>query len=237
MRKALLLAVVMLAIAPSARASLVSSTHYFHCPDAATTPNGTATLLLDDLRPSLSEVAPTASMTTGGGCHFLSTGAVTGLNYENIYDVMAFGYVFGDIDSLTFTAYAFWAGPSTAALAPTQARFHLGIDGKSMFGTTIGTTGDPGPNKGMVVVTPSTTETPGLLKYEWTVTDLGYLGDDSAEHEIQLTINLSNPIDNPSNRRFGAGYFPIDTVEAPAGLTFNAETPAAATIKASTPGP
>jgi len=231
MKKLLLgLAVATMASTMSAHAGqFTTETDYFHCDPIASTPIGNVNVVTDNSRPSWNEATPTNSLAgplvigaagVSGTCGFVAAGAVTGLNYQSIYDLMATGSFTGDLDSMTLSFYGFWVGPSDLGLLPDTIRFHVGIDGKSMFGNASDTTGTmTGPNSASAVVTPKSTATPGLLRFDLSVTGLNFIGDGSEEHTIELTANVSDLLavvpPDPAPRRtagLGFGYFPIDAI-------------------------
>ena len=89
----------------------------------------------------------------------------------------------------------------------------------------------PVPATTTVKVTPAETNS-GVTNYvEFTVTGLGFveeLGPGTMEREVLVTVNsLSEQ----------SSLWVLDTTEVPSGITFNAATPAAAAIAATTPGP
>ena len=220
MRKLLLIAVALVFAMPSAHADglFTTETDYFHCNPAQSTPVGNADLALGDASATWDTAMPTKSLTLPGAdaCGFVATGATGGLAYENIYEMCAHGPFLGDLDSLTITFYAFWAAPSAAGLLPDTVRFHVGVDGISMFGDTTDASGtSAGPDTGQTQVVPTATSTPGLYRFDVSVIGMNFIGDDSAEHEVQITAFVRDiATTDPRTVAVGAGWYPIDTVES-----------------------
>jgi len=227
MKKCLLFAVVCTAMMTmSAHAvALTTETDYFHCQSAQSTPVGNVNMLADGNTPTWSGTAPASPVP---GCLFASVGASAGANYHNIYDMVASGSFLGNLDSLTIRFYMIPVSARIQGGAVT-VQLRLGIDGKSMFGTTTGTTtGTEAPNAGSVKTTNSiATDVPGVYGYELTVTGLNFVDDESAEHTVEISVHTTET----------ASIYPMDWASAPGSITFNPETPSTAKLKAKTPGP
>jgi len=146
--------------------------------------------------------------------------------YATIYNANFKGTFIGDIDTLTVNLYV--SGIRANSGSTNNVNTILGIDGKSMFGTTTTTTGTVAANSKAATVKPVATSTPGLWKLEFSVYNIGFVGDAGAEHTVQLSVNIST---DPATLVF------LDTTDTPSGITFSPIALAAAKLKATTPGP
>lgn len=80
-----------------------------------------------------------------------------------------------------------------------------------------------------MTVTPVASETGASNIVEFTITGLSFMeeaGPGSFDREVLLTVNSLSE---------HASAWVMDTTEVPSGITFNPETPAAATLAATTP--
>lgn len=216
------------ALPSGAGPTLRTETGFFHCAPDRTTPSTTANSVIGDPSiPGWAENAPAGSFTSGDGCVGTTSNLVYGLSYNSQYDVPIEGTFVGNIDSITIRAYFL---PSRGRPAVISVRLHLGIDGKSMFGTDTNDTGFTGPTVRNVNV-PATYTGEGLARVEFTVIKIGWLVEEG-DGEIERTVNVTL-----ASQSDAVGTVLMDTTEAPAGLTFNPPTPAPTTVKATTPGP
>jgi len=226
-KRILVLSVVatLFAVGAPARADTASETDYFHCAPDETTPIVTVNTETDTSTPSWNGSAPANS--AAGGCIGVTDSLFTGQTYRTPYDTPFAGSFTGNIDSITLRLYF-------AAIRGLRqnigVRIHVGIDGKSLFGVTTGTTGTVGPAAKEVVVQPVLKDS-NLSFVEFTITKIGFAeepGTGDTEHEVDITIgSTTEPV----------VLLPFDSTEAPAGLSFNPQTPAPTQVKATTPGP
>ncbi len=241
MRKPVLLTAGALVLAglfssASAATPLPTQQVYFHCPDSGVKLLNTAAVTGET---RWNPTAPTASVTTGAGCGFADDGVNSGTSQTSIYDAHVQGGFTGDLDSLTVQFHDIAAGLSRAG-DDLSVDVRLTIDGQSMFGTEdSGSDVVPGdvPARATVPVTlvPSSTGASSLA--EFTITGLNFIEPEPAagepapepvEHSLVLTIEGTSDV---------VSGWVMDTTETPSGIRFNPATPAAARLRATTPGP
>lgn len=241
MRTPVLLAAGALALAgllapASAATPLPTQQVYFHCPSSGVKVLNTAAVTGETVWDTK---APTASVTTGAGCGFVDDGVNSGTAQTSIYDAHVQGTFTGDLDSLTVQFHDIAVGTSRVDDELT-VDVRLTIDGQSMFDVEpSGSEVVPGdvPARATVPVTLVRSATGASSLAEFTITDLGFLTPEPAEGEpaaepVEHSLLLT--VEGPSDVVSG---WVMDTTETPSGILFNPAKPAAATVRATTPGP
>jgi hypothetical protein len=183
---------------------------WFHCSGTTKVANAS---VVESAVPSWNTTAPTQSVQSGAGCGFADS-VLIGTNAENIYDAVFSGTYRGNLRSMTVELHSIYAGAGRA-LATYGIAARVIIDGKDKTGN--------------VTVTPVRSATGASEMVRFTITGLEPTfgtepGNGTRNHTITLSINNRFIDSNP----FGAWVF--DTTEVPAGITFNPETPEAATL-------
>lgn len=174
------------------------------------------------------DTKPTASVQSGAGCGFADPGPLNGTGMETIYDVPVKGTFTGNLDSLTIRFYDINVGPSRQSQMLTAA-LRVTIDGQSMFGNTTAATPAPAAKPVTAKLVPTSTGAANL--FEVTVTDLGFIEREGTPQDVEHAISIA--LGGSSDVVSG---WVMDTTETPSSIVFNPTTPAAVTVKATTPG-
>jgi hypothetical protein len=166
------------------------------------------------------EQAPTRSVQQGAGCGFADAGALYNTDHASAagapeaggFDPVFEGTFTGNLRSVTADLYVLGHSFETLAFGDTDLFVWLSVDGKSLY---------YGPDLVRVGAVP---ENDGRTqRVSFTLSGLDQFlpaeeGDGATEHVVTLSVA-------PWNREETIGWV-WDTVEVPAGLTFNDTTPA-----------
>ena len=245
--KALLLAIATLAIAAVPAGATHGGVHptfrseavYFHCTGDTKVyqVNWLSTLGATTSYSPWDTTAPTQSVQAGAGCGSADLGGISNPLYSPTFT----GTFNGNVRDITVRLHHLAASRLRTGQAM-DVQVHAEIDGVPLFA------GDAGGG-GVVTVKPVASSTGASELFEFTITNIGYAtdvldaegnvvgvetggaaledGDGDDEHILTLMIGLDE-YPRP-------GVWAWDTTEVPSGMTFNPETPAAATLKATLP--
>ena len=222
---------------------------YFHC--TGETPLYQANWLADagasSSFTSWDTSPPPGSVTDGNGCGGLDVGGASNEFGDPVFE----GTFSGNVRDMTVRLYDFIL-PNARQGATQRLKVYAEIDGVPLFPRGGTENIYEGRN---VTVTPVRGNSGTTDLYEFTVTNIGFAneirdasgnvtgvetggaaledGFGTQEHTIKLLVGLAGFIgDDPPT---GVDFFVWDTSEVPSGITFNSNTPAAATVQADLP--
>ena len=177
--------------------------------------------------PSWSETKPAGSITGGEGCGQVDDGQISGIRPSTPYEFTAVGYYTGNLDQLTFKMHNIFIGQRRAS-GNSNVDVSVLVDGDSLFGlastTNAAGTVSTEPRARRLSIKPVGTGATGAAAlYEATITGIDLMtATDNYEHEVVFNITTTEPMN----------IWAWGNTEAPSGLTFNPETPAALTTSA-----
>ncbi|MDQ3991709.1 MAG: hypothetical protein M3245_05310 [Actinomycetota bacterium] len=175
--------------------------------------------------PGWNTTAPTQSLTAGGGCGALDSGALRGGNPQTLYDAVFRGKFTGNIRDMTLELHNLLLGRVRNG-ATFTVRVRMLIDGVPIFPETLGRSAAVTPqvvSSGLVekllISIPNLGCARDIVDADGNVTGVvtdGLMTDDgegAVEHDIQIAID--------SNFEERAGAWMWDATEVPTGITFN----------------
>ncbi len=190
-------------------------------------------LINDDAGTAGWGAAAPASVTTGAGCGKVDDPALNGAATQSLYNYSFAGTYTGNMDSLTVTVHTADLGPSRAG-APMTLRVRAAVDDIGLFGSTSQRAAGTDeefflPKAATVTVKPTSTgSTGGVRAATFTISGIDLLGEtDNRKHAVFFEIASApvGPQADMHNWLWGAA-------EAPSGVVFAPEAPAAVTVAA-----
>lgn len=179
--------------------------------------------------PTWTATRPVASVTTGAGCGSADS-PFTQTATDNMYDSTWSGQVTGNLDAVTVELHSIDAARSRAG-GTGSLQVRLLVDGEEL------TPGAEGLGTA-VTVTPVPSSTRASSAYLFTVTGLGFTGEDEqGVHEVTLQVNGGAVIQRGPTVMDAVHGFVWGAAEVPSGLVFNPAKPAAVTLAATRPAP
>lgn len=188
--------------------------------------------------PSWGEAAP-ASVTTGAGCGKLDEPTFSGTIQETPYTFAFKGTFRGNLDELTFTIHTADLGVSRAPGTPITLAVRATVGGKSLFGFTERTSVSgavvASPEERLVTLTPVATGATGQVRsLTFTVTGIDFLTEADltrkAAHPVVVDVRDATP--NPATTASNVHGWVWGAAEAPSGVVFTPEEPAAVVMQA-----
>ena len=183
--------------------------------------------------------AAPASVTTGAGCGKPDEPVFSGTIQETPYTFALGGNVKGNIDELTVTLHSFDAGASRVPGTPHTLAVRAVVGGKSLFGFTEreSVSGElvASPEERLVEITPVGAGSTGqVTSLSFTITDIDFLTelDLNRKSGHQVLIDVRDATENPVVTSSNAHAWVWGAAEAPSGVVFTPEAPAAAVLVA-----
>jgi hypothetical protein len=227
---ALALAVPATAAEDTFEPEFIEADRWFSC-ERGETPEWTVNTLVDGVVPTWNDTEPTGSVTGGEGCASLNPSAVRGVRPETPFDLSFRGTYRGNLDAMTVQMHNIVLGTAQNK-APVTLRMRMTINGQSLFGTETVTNaaGDAFQEPAVrdIAMVPVGTGASGAPKlFEFTVTNLGLDTEADLKRSHQIVMTFETAWTNAARQNFWAW----GNTEAPSGLTFNPEEPAAVQVE------